>query len=65
MGIWFERELDSYKQHSKQVLAKEGSRLQVLVGTVALVGMVVGKVEDTPLACTLVFGTTWARPARF
>jgi hypothetical protein len=55
MGIWFERELGSYKLRLKQVLAMEGSMLLLAVGTFVWVGMVVGMALGMVLlACTLV-----------
>jgi hypothetical protein len=43
-GNGSERVLDSYKQHSKQVLAKLGSMGLVLVGKLALEGKAADKV---------------------
>ena len=48
MGIWFVCELDSYKLHSKQALAKGGSKvLDMVADTVVLAGKAVGKVLDS------------------
>lgn len=71
MGIWFACELDSYKLHSKQVLAMEGSRVMgMLEDTVVSVGMAVGMVRTELLVCNQVLdmvlhmaGRTSARPA--
>ena len=59
MGIWFACELDSYKPHSKQAMAKVDSKvLGMGVDTFVSAGKAVGKVLDSTLdsACILVLG---------